>query len=237
MFLSSGCVLNTFLTTYIADSNRPRSHKNMTFLVQAGTFLCFQAGRSSTTRFFGIRSYCNGQCYYVSLRGYYFNSTLVGGYYWKQYLHRKVHFSIVPTLRPWPDLLEDRKDLEFSKSSILKRKKDRSNKESGAERTWTEYHSLKSHPSIHLTIRNSTISSEKRYLSRLYERLGRIVHVVVGDQSGQFLPFPAGENVSKTSLSKFLFGCEEKLFGKIRSQLEAASSLLTHTEPSRVALA
>ena len=49
MFLTSGCVLTTFLTTYIADGNRPKSHKNMTFLVHAGTFLCFQAGRSSAS--------------------------------------------------------------------------------------------------------------------------------------------------------------------------------------------
>ena len=50
MFLSSGCVLTTFLTTYIAESNRPKSQKHMMFLVQAGTFLCFQARRSSATR-------------------------------------------------------------------------------------------------------------------------------------------------------------------------------------------
>ena len=37
-------------TTYIAESNRPKSQKHMMFLVQAGTFLCFQAGRSSATR-------------------------------------------------------------------------------------------------------------------------------------------------------------------------------------------
>ena len=30
--------------------NRQKSEKHMTFLVQAGTFLCFQAGRSSATR-------------------------------------------------------------------------------------------------------------------------------------------------------------------------------------------
>ena len=50
MFLLSGCVLTTFLTTYIADGNRPKSHQNMMFFVQAGTFLCFQAGRSSAVR-------------------------------------------------------------------------------------------------------------------------------------------------------------------------------------------
>ena len=50
MFLTSGCVLTTFLTTYSADDNRPKSHKNMTFLVQAWTFLCFQAGRFSAMR-------------------------------------------------------------------------------------------------------------------------------------------------------------------------------------------
>ena len=50
MFLSSGCVLITFLTMYIAEGNRPKSQKHMMFLVQAGTFLCFQAGRSSATR-------------------------------------------------------------------------------------------------------------------------------------------------------------------------------------------
>ena len=62
MFLTSGCVLTTFLTTYIADGKRPKSHKNITFLVPAETFLCFQAGRSSATffghAFFGVRSYC-----------------------------------------------------------------------------------------------------------------------------------------------------------------------------------
>ena len=41
MFLSSGCVLTTFLTTYIADGNRPKPHKNTTFSVQAGMLLCF----------------------------------------------------------------------------------------------------------------------------------------------------------------------------------------------------
>ena len=50
MFLSSGYVLTTFLTTYIAEGNRPKSHKHMMFLVQASTFLCFQARRSSATR-------------------------------------------------------------------------------------------------------------------------------------------------------------------------------------------
>ena len=35
---------------YIAEGNRQKSEKYMTFLVQAGTFLCFQAGRSSATR-------------------------------------------------------------------------------------------------------------------------------------------------------------------------------------------
>ena len=39
-----------FLTTYIAEGNRQKSEKNLMFLVQAGTFLCFQAGRSSATR-------------------------------------------------------------------------------------------------------------------------------------------------------------------------------------------
>ena len=52
MFLSSGYVLTTFLTTYIAEGNRPKSEaqKHMMFLVQASTFLCFQARRSSATR-------------------------------------------------------------------------------------------------------------------------------------------------------------------------------------------
>ena len=50
MFLPSGCVLTTFLTTYIAGVNRPKSHKNMAFLVRAETFLCFQAGCSSAMR-------------------------------------------------------------------------------------------------------------------------------------------------------------------------------------------
>ena len=50
MFLTSGWVLTTFLTTYIVDGNRQKSHKIVTFLVQAGTFLCFQAGRSSAMR-------------------------------------------------------------------------------------------------------------------------------------------------------------------------------------------
>ena len=34
----------------IADVKRPKSHKNITFLVQAVTFLYFQAGRSSASR-------------------------------------------------------------------------------------------------------------------------------------------------------------------------------------------
>ena len=38
------------VSTYIADGNRQKSHKKMTFSVQAGTFLCFQAGRSSAMR-------------------------------------------------------------------------------------------------------------------------------------------------------------------------------------------
>ena len=38
MFLSSGCVFTIFLTTHIADGNRTKSHKNMTFSVQAGCF-------------------------------------------------------------------------------------------------------------------------------------------------------------------------------------------------------
>ena len=38
------------LTSYIADVSRPKSHKNIMFLVQAWTFLGFQAGRSSATR-------------------------------------------------------------------------------------------------------------------------------------------------------------------------------------------
>ena len=37
------------LNHYIAEGNRQKSEKYMTFLVQAGTFLCFQAGRSSAT--------------------------------------------------------------------------------------------------------------------------------------------------------------------------------------------
>ena len=36
-------------TTYIANDNWSKSHKHMTFLVQAGTVLCFQAGRSSAS--------------------------------------------------------------------------------------------------------------------------------------------------------------------------------------------
>ena len=47
MFLSSGCVLTTLLTTYIAVGNWPKSRKNMMFVVQAGTFFWCQAGRSS----------------------------------------------------------------------------------------------------------------------------------------------------------------------------------------------
>ena len=50
MFLSSGYVLTTFLTTYVAEGNWPKFQKHMMFLVQAGTFLCFQARRSSATR-------------------------------------------------------------------------------------------------------------------------------------------------------------------------------------------
>ena len=46
MFLSSGCIPTTFLTTYIADGYRSKSHKNMMFLVQTGTFLRFEAGHS-----------------------------------------------------------------------------------------------------------------------------------------------------------------------------------------------
>ena len=48
--LNFSLFLTTFLTTYIADVNQSKSHKNMTFLVQAGMFLSFQAGRSSETR-------------------------------------------------------------------------------------------------------------------------------------------------------------------------------------------
>ena len=50
MFLSSGYVLTTFLTTYFAEGNRPKFQKHMMSLVQAGTFLCFQDRRSSATR-------------------------------------------------------------------------------------------------------------------------------------------------------------------------------------------
>ena len=49
--LRSSHVLNIYLVTrYIADVKRPKSHKNITFLVQAVTFLYFQAGRSSASR-------------------------------------------------------------------------------------------------------------------------------------------------------------------------------------------
>ena len=45
----------------------------------------------------------------------------------------------------------DRKDLEFSKSSIWKRKKKVKKQDSGAKRTWTGDHSLTNRRSIHLS--------------------------------------------------------------------------------------
>ena len=64
MFLSSGCVLTTFLTSYITDVTRLKSHKNIMFLVQAGTFLCFQAERSSAT---------HSSAYDLTVMGHFFN--------------------------------------------------------------------------------------------------------------------------------------------------------------------
>ena len=54
----------------------------------------------------------------------------------------------VPDENLWLQSISHRKDLEFSKSSIWK--KNWSNKDFGAERTWTGDHSLKNLRSIHL---------------------------------------------------------------------------------------
>ena len=54
MLLTLGCIFTIFLTTHIADGNRTKSHKNMTFLVQGwgtGEFSgrTFSATRSSAS--------------------------------------------------------------------------------------------------------------------------------------------------------------------------------------------
>ena len=71
-------------------------------------------------------------------------------------------------------------------------------------------------PSFHLSsLQLDNIKRENHPGAKLESANDSEERVLVGNQPGPFLPFPnKDENVSATSLSKFSFASEEKLFRK-----------------------